>query len=224
VTFAVIAAAGYSTIETRQQPEEIIAFGCSFAIATAIAPLPPLVLGSRRAWATELIFAVIGFIVIIVGTVYVMLWLVPSVTLRIINLGLLLDLREIALRIVVEIGVTWGPPALAIGMIVGIIGGLVALLARRVPRVAVAVAVILVLLGASGVANQSIFGRGADLVLRWRKRPGLWKTTSQITSIELTSVLGGTAGAFAGVSAAGLALWHGRKTENALRSKERRDR
>jgi hypothetical protein len=121
-----------------------------------------------------------------------------------------LAIRERTKNVVAELGTSWAPIAGIVGVSIGVIAGVLTLLARWKPRLAVGVAIALMLFVASGVANQWIFGAGADFVLDWRQRQHKWRSIPRISDLEIASAVGGTAGGFAGVTTAGLVLWNSR--------------
>ena len=221
VTAVAIAGAGYSSINERQRPDDIVDFACSFAIASVVASVVALALSGRYRRAIEWAAAMSGFVAIVAGLAYVLLWPAHSLGLRVFSVRQILMLREGLLELVAEIGRLNNDVgavlllSVAIGVVVGVIAGVLGRVGDRRPRLAIGLAAILLLFCGSGAAQHLIFGVGSEWLLRWRHQQRVNWAIADISRRELTAALGATGGGLVGALAAGLSLYRARRSPAA---------
>lgn len=181
----------------RQGRLEVIAFGLSFALASAVAGVATLAVGGRGRLAIEAAVAIVATVLVAMGVV----WLAPFTTQRLARLGSqeLLFYRRKAVAFVRD----WFPTGPILGLVIGTLAGLLMRLGRRRPRVAAALAVGLLVAVA---ASASDAGRlVSDFVLESRKARDKW-TFPSLDPIEVAGSIGSAAGSVFGAIAACAAL------------------
>ena len=188
---------------TEAQPSyyDLIGFGCSLDLAGVVAAIVAVGLAGKRRWAVEIALAVALTAVAAVTLAYLALWVAPWTVRSRMDAWSFLRLREDVLRWGEAIAMFHAPMATGVGSVVGVIAGLLFLLARRWPRLATGIALGLLFAYASDPVRQFSF----DLVIRWgwliRAPSGTWPMTDD--QIWATAAV---FGAIAGAVVAGFGL------------------
>jgi hypothetical protein len=194
---------------SEAQPEysDLIGFGCAMAIASVVAALVVVGLEGKRKWAVESALAVALLIAVSIPIAYVLLWVEPWTLRNRMDAWSFLRLRRDVPRWGEAIIVFHAPMAVGVGSVVGAIAGGMIRLARRRPRPATTIALVLLFACAWEPVQQVILGlvigfghlirRGWYVCARLDPWP---MTAEQIWSTAAVF------GAIAGVLVAGLAL------------------
>jgi hypothetical protein len=143
--------------------QNALAFGSSVATAGAVATALALGIGGKTMWAVEFVIAVASVVALLIAVGCTCLWFDPSIARNFMGHWELERLRatmggwsEAVVRYEV-------PLSAVVGLMPGAIAGLVAVLARRRPRIAMALIIALLVAAAAEPVRQLAFG----LVLFW---------------------------------------------------------
>jgi hypothetical protein len=176
------------------------------AVGGTVAVIVCLGIGGKRRWACEVVCAVAVLVVVLTAVVYTCLWLYPWLVRSQMGGGDFVNLQYTMSYLSQDTVRHTVPLGSAVGALLGTIAGLLVVIARRWPRVAIGLIAALLLAGAMGPVQRSAF----DLVVlcgyivRWFiDSPGM--------TDHFVPALGATAGAIAGTIIAAVALWLGRK-------------
>jgi hypothetical protein len=182
-------------VEARPSYNDLVGFGCAFAIAGAVAASVALALGGKRKWAVEIALAVALTMVATAVLAALALWVAPMTVRSRMDAWSFLRLQQDVLRWGEAIVKFHAPLGVGVGGVVGAIAGLLIVLARRRPRLAIGISLGLLVTCAAGPEQPILFG----LVFLWGliiQRPfGTWPMTPD--GVWATAaILGAIAGAF----------------------------
>jgi hypothetical protein len=194
--------------DTGAQPLsfDLIGFGISLAIAGAVAAAVALVVGGEKRTAAEVVLAVSLAILVSAALGFLVLWVAPSILRDHLDAWSFLRLRDRTRLGSAEILRFQAPLAARVGLVLGLGGGLLILLSRWRPRLAIAMAYGLLFACAVGPVQRS----GLDIVIAWG-----WIIRRSILSwglvADLISALGAVFGAIAGAVSAGFWVYQARR-------------
>jgi hypothetical protein len=193
--------------EAQPTDHDLIGFGCSMAIASVVAAMVAVGMVGKRRWAVEIALAVALLIVVSVPIAYVLLWVDPWTLRNRMDAWSFLRLRRDVPRWGEAIVTFHAPMAAGVASIVGAIAARMIRLARRRPRPATTITLVLLFACAWEPVQQLIFGLviifGHIIRRGWYigARLDPWPMTDE--QIWATAAL---FGAIAGALVAGLAL------------------
>ncbi len=156
-------------VETQPSYNDLIGFGCAFAITGAVAASVAMALGGKRKWAVELALAVVLTIVSTAVLAVLALWVAPMTVRSRMDAWSFLRLQQDALHWGEAIMKFYAPLGVGMGSVVGAIAGLLIVFARRRPGLTTGISLGLLVACASGPVRPVLFG----LVIFWG-RTILW--------------------------------------------------
>src|SRR5262249_26220244 len=148
--------------DTGPQPLafDLIGFGMSLAVACAVAAAVTLFVGGEKGWAAAVVLAV-SLASLVAAALGVVLWMNPSILRNHTDAWSFLPLLDLPRLWSAEILRFQTPFAAGVGLVIGMAGGLLILLSRRMPRLAIALAYGLLFACAAGPVQRS----GLDIVI-----------------------------------------------------------
>jgi hypothetical protein len=173
---------------------DLTGFACSAAVAGAVSATVALGIGGKLRWAGQVVLAVSLTVAALAGLAYVSLWVSPWAVRSRINGTSFVQLRQLVplwgaevLRFTLPLGALGGG-------VFGTVAGLLTAVARRKPRLAMGLALGLLLACATSPVQSS----GFDLMILWgqivRYRIISWGLTDPLITAT-GAILGATAGA-----------------------------
>ena len=181
-------------VEAQPTYYDLIGFGCAFAIAGTVAASVALAPGGKRKWGVEIVLAVALTMAATAVLAALALWVAPGPIRSRMDLWAFLRLRDDVLSWGEVIVKFLAPLGAGVGSVVGVIAGLLIVLARRRPRLATAISLGLLVTCASEPVQPILSG----LVIYWgwviRRLVGTWPMTDDQVWATAT-VLGAIAGA-----------------------------
>ena len=113
-----------------------LVFGSSAAVASAVAAALAFAVGGKTKWTYEVVFAVTLTVALLTAVAYTCLWLDPSLARSRMGYWEFVRLRDTLLRWSASIVRSEIPLGGVVGLLLGVLAGRSAVLARRHPRVA----------------------------------------------------------------------------------------
>lgn len=135
-----------------------LVFGSSMAMASAIASSLAFAMAGKPRRTVEVVFAVSLTVALVTAVAYTCLWLDPSLARSRIGHWELERLRQIMLRLSAAIVCYEIPLGAIVGLVIGALAGLLVILGRPCPRIAMGLTLGLLLAGASEPVQQFAFG------------------------------------------------------------------
>jgi hypothetical protein len=178
-----------------------LVFGSSTAIAGAVATALAFAIGGKTKWTLEVVFAVTLTVALLTAVAYTCLWLAPWLARSRMNHWEFVRLRHTLLRWSAAIVRYEMPLGAVVGLLLGALAGLVAVLARRQPRIAMGLMLGLLFAGVSEPVQRLAFG----LVLFWGQVVRMCIWSPGITD-PFPPASGATFGAIAGAIMAVVAM------------------
>ncbi len=189
--------------------DNALVFASSMAISGPVAVIAVFAVGGKRRWVLDVVGAIMLLVAVFTAVVYTCLWLNPWLarsrmgTWEFIRLrSTMLDLSAATVRYNVPLGTI-------VGLILGTIVGLLAIIARRRPRVAIGLIAVLLLAGAAEPVQRLAFG--LVLMCGYTVR---WLIVSPGMTDPFVPAAGVSAGAIAGALIAAVALWQRRNRQS----------
>ena len=144
---------------TEAQPtiNDVVGFGCSMAIAGAAAGAMAFGIGGRRRWAIELMLCVAVLSSAAALLLVYFLWLNPSVVRGHMDLWSFQRLQHGGRDWAAQLAGYHGPLGAIVGIVLGTVAGLLTILGRHRPRLAIGTALIILFAFTSGPARQFAF-------------------------------------------------------------------
>ncbi len=181
--------------------DNALVFGSSTAVAGAVATSVALAVGGRRKWALDVAFAVGAAVAVLIVVAYTCLWLAPPLARSQMGYWEFVRLRQTMLHWATAIVRYQTPLGAVVGMLLGALAGLLTVLARRRPRIALGLLVGLLVAGASEPVQRLAFG----FVLFWGQGVR-WLVVSPGMTDPYVPASGATAGAIAGAIIAAVVM------------------
>jgi MFS family permease len=182
-----------------------LVFGSSAAVASAVAAALAFAIGGKTKWTYEVVFAVTLTVALLTAVACTCLWLAPWLARSRMGYWEFVRLRDTLLRWSASIVRSEIPLGGVVGLLLGVLAGRLAVLARRHPRIAMGLMLGLLFAGASEPVQRVAFG----LVLFWG-HVVRWLIWSPGMTYEFVPASGATFGAIAGAIIAVVALWRER--------------
>jgi hypothetical protein len=181
--------------------DRALVFGSSTAIASAVTVAVAFVVVGKMKWARSVISAVTVAIALLTAAAYTCLWLAPWLLRSSMGYGELVRLRNTMPRWSAAMVRYQIPLGALVGLLLGSFSGVLAILARRRPRLAMGLFLGLISAGSSEPVQEFTF----DLVLSWGQvvRSRIWSPGMTDTFVP---ALGVTLGAIAGAIVAAVAM------------------
>jgi hypothetical protein len=149
--------------EVQPTGYDLFGFGCTLAIAAAIAGLVALALAGERRLAGEVLLAVALVLAIGAVSAYISLWAQPLVLRSQMDAWSFLRLREGSKLWAEQLAGFHAPLAAGVGAAVGALAGVLIRLARRRSRLAITLALAILFAFAAGPVQRMLF----QIVVLW---------------------------------------------------------
>jgi hypothetical protein len=145
-------------VEAQPVANDLIGFACSLALAGVVASAVAVGLAGRRRWTLEIALAVVLMAAAAAVLAYLALWVFPWTVRSRMDAWSFLGLRRDVPRWGQAIILFHAPMGAGVGSVVGVMAGLLILLARRRPRLATGIALGLLFACASSQVQRFVFG------------------------------------------------------------------
>jgi hypothetical protein len=195
---------------TEAQPtiDDVVGFGCSMAISGAAAAAMAFGIGGRRRWAVELMLCVAVLSSSAAFLLVYLLWFDPTFARGHLDLWSFQALQHGGRGWAKQLAGYHGPLGATVGIVLGTVAGLLTILGRHRPRLAMGTALIILFAFTLGPVRQFTFDLVTWLgwILRYHFVPG------SISSDQI-SITGMIFGAITGAVIANLAIYATRAAE-----------
>jgi hypothetical protein len=189
---------------TEAQPtiNDVVGFGCSMAISGAAAAAMAVGIGGRRRWVVELMLCVAVLSSSAALLLVYVLWFDPTFARGHLDLWSFQRLQHGGREWAKQLAGYHGPLGAIVGIVLGTVAGLLTILGRHRPRLAMSTALIILFAFTSGLGRQFAYGMVTRLgwILRYHFVPGS-------ISDDQISVTGMIFGAITGAVIANLAIY-----------------
>jgi hypothetical protein len=189
---------------TESQPsmDDMVGFGCSLTIAGTVASMIAFGIGGRPRWAIELALSVLLVGVILALLLGYFLWFDPTLARRQMNLWQFQRVQAGARHWVEQIAGYHGPLGAGAGIVVGAVAGLLTVLGRRMPRLAIGAALAFLFAFSSGFGRQLVLDQMTWW--GWKLRYTFIPHSFSDDQISITAMI---LGAITGAVIAGVAMY-----------------
>jgi hypothetical protein len=193
--------------EAQPTGHDLFGFGCTLAIAGAVACAVALTFGGKWWLSGEILLAAALVLVILAVVAYALLWAQPLILRSRMDGSSFVLLREGSKHWAEQLAGFHLPLAATVGALAGVAAGILILFDRRSPRLAAALALALLVVVTSGPVQRTLFA----LIVLWGHIIHYCLVPGSMIADEI-SELATAFGAIAGAVISLLWARHGRRT------------